>query len=141
MSIATFPPHRPTPDQAALDAKVAKWLGGWSNEVGVGWDVQGRLTGAAWARATDRDIRDAISGERLAEVVIGVLPEWRGRGIGTRLVRGLQAAAVERGRCGLWLRVSGQNPAAIRLYETTGFAHTDRRTENGLLVMSWTAPR
>lgn len=50
---------------------------------------------------------------------ISLLPEWRGRGIGTFLLRGLQAEAAQAGQA-IILHVEPYNPA-FRLYERLGF--------------------
>lgn len=50
-----------------------------------------------------------------------VRPEWRGRGIGRRLMLGLETIARERGLCKLTLEVRADNPAARALYGSLGF--------------------
>ena len=54
---------------------------------------------------------------------IALLPEQRGRGIGSALIGRLQDEARQRG-CALRLRVNPDNPAA-RLYRRLGFAFAD----------------
>jgi ribosomal protein S18 acetylase RimI-like enzyme len=51
---------------------------------------------------------------------IALLPAWRGRGIGGRLLRGLQEEAAA-GSKPLTIHVERMNPA-LRLYERLGFA-------------------
>lgn len=47
--------------------------------------------------------------------------EWRGRGVGTALMRHLEQVAVERGRSVVELLVAKDNPRARALYERLGY--------------------
>ena len=67
-------------------------------------------------------------------VDIALLPEYRNRGIGTTLLRGLQSEAAAAGKP-LRIHVERFNPA-LRLYERLGFR---RSTDRGVyLFMEWT---
>jgi ribosomal protein S18 acetylase RimI-like enzyme len=59
------------------------------------------------------------SGETMLLIDIALLPEYRGSGIGTALLRDLQAEAAVAGKA-LLLHVETFNPA-MRLYERLGF--------------------
>lgn len=77
----------------------------------------GKLVGFCRVRI---DAGDA--GERIGEIsLIGVLPEWRGLGLGRQLLRWgvqrLRAGAVDQ----LTLHVEARNAGALELYECTGF--------------------
>jgi len=64
---------------------------------------------------------------------IAILPEYRGRGIGSHLLRALQDEAAAAGKC-LSIHVERSNPA-LRLYQRLGFQTLE---ENGLhLLMQW----
>ncbi len=67
-------------------------------------------------------------------VDIGLMPTWRGRGIGTSLVQMVQNQARRVGAPGVKLTVDFRNPAR-QLYERLGF----RADEEGIpnVVMSW----
>jgi hypothetical protein len=52
---------------------------------------------------------------------MGVAPEWRGRGLGHRIMERLIAAAREAGIADLDLEVLEQNSYAARIYEALGF--------------------
>lgn len=117
---------------------VRRWVEGWSDdEFGVGWEQDGRLQGAVWARRVAPTlVREPMSGEPLPEVIISVVEALRGQGIGTRLVGRLLELADQVGAPGLSLTVSERNTAALRLYEHAGFVrHSERR--DGLLVIVW----
>ncbi|HET7549048.1 MAG TPA: GNAT family N-acetyltransferase [Usitatibacter sp.] len=72
----------------------------------------------AGARPIGRLTR-AWDGDALVLVDIALVPEVRGRGIGTSLVRAMQQEARSRGAAVL-LNVEGSNPA-LRLYRRMGF--------------------
>jgi ribosomal protein S18 acetylase RimI-like enzyme len=59
------------------------------------------------------------------EVTIGVVPSWRGRGIGRRLLVALLDAACSDGHAALSLSVEEDNDA-LRLYESVGFRPVER---------------
>lgn len=52
---------------------------------------------------------------------LAVLPEWRGRGIGTRLLTEVEGIARARGYCKVTLEVRADNAAAHGLYARLGF--------------------
>ncbi|XVU26619.1 GNAT family N-acetyltransferase [Actinoplanes sp. CA-054009] len=56
-----------------------------------------------------------------------VAPEWRGRGLGDRLVDEVLTWSAGRGQTRVDLWVAEGNPAAERLYQRHGFRLTDRR--------------
>ncbi|MDE1975656.1 MAG: ribosomal protein S18-alanine N-acetyltransferase [Elusimicrobia bacterium] len=58
---------------------------------------------------------------------IAVAPESSGRGLGRRLLNALLGRCRERGLSSVTLEVSAKNPAAIALYESSGFRVVGRR--------------
>lgn len=60
---------------------------------------------------------------------MGVLPEYRGRGIGERLLRACIAKAWTRGITRIELETRADNTAAISLYERVGFIHEATRRD------------
>lgn len=58
---------------------------------------------------------------------IGLLPAWRGRGVGGQLMRRAIAAARERGLTRIELSVRHDNERAIALYRKLGFAEEGRK--------------
>ncbi len=69
-------------------------------------------------------------------VDIGLMPAWRGRGIGTLLVQMVQNEARRVGAPGLQLTVDFQNPAR-RLYQRLGFVADEENMP--AVAMSWRA--
>ncbi len=64
---------------------------------------------------------------------IALLPQWRGHGIGSRYLQGLQAEGGERG-LSLRIHVESNNPA-MRLYTHLGFRKVD--TNGVYWLMQW----
>ena len=58
---------------------------------------------------------------------IGVLPQYEGRGIGTRMLTRMLDEARRRGAAETLLEVREDNPRARRLYERFGFEHIHTR--------------
>ncbi|MEX2284521.1 MAG: ribosomal protein S18-alanine N-acetyltransferase [Gemmatimonadota bacterium] len=58
---------------------------------------------------------------------VSVAPDWRGRGIGERLVKTVLGAASRRGVREVFLEVRVSNTAAQQLYERHGFTQVGRR--------------
>lgn len=52
---------------------------------------------------------------------LAVSPDWRGHGLGQQLLEQAQACAADRNRSLLRLEVRADNPAAVRLYEASGY--------------------
>lgn len=59
-------------------------------------------------------------------MTIGVLPEWRGRGVGAQLLTDILAAADAAGSERVFLEVRASNEAAQRLYRRYGFEPVGR---------------
>jgi ribosomal protein S18 acetylase RimI-like enzyme len=86
-------------------------------------EIGGRLIGAAWSRILACPGKRGYGNidERTPELAISVLPEYRGQGIGTRLLSALHDGIAGRGDQRISLSVQKTNPA-VRLYERLGYA-------------------
>ncbi len=60
---------------------------------------------------------------------IEVLPEHRGHGIATELLRRVESSARAANAAALWLHVDAANSTAIRLYERHGFTVQGRKDQ------------
>ena len=58
---------------------------------------------------------------------IEILPQLRGLGTGTELLRRIEESARDRGARAIWLHVESQNAGAIRLYESHGYQCEGRK--------------
>jgi ribosomal protein S18 acetylase RimI-like enzyme len=80
-------------------------------------DIDVTRIGAAWCRRTTTDDPGyGFVDEHTPELGIAVITEWRGRGVGTRLIEEL----IDRNPA-MSLSVDDQNDAARLLYERLGF--------------------
>jgi GNAT superfamily N-acetyltransferase len=119
------PPGHDPPPRAILDLpEVARYARGWGRDgdlgiVAVDLDT-GEGIGAAWLRLwSDQEHGYGFTDVDTPELTIALLPEFRGRGIGTQLLQHLLVRADER-FARVSLSVTLGNPAA-RLYERLGF--------------------
>jgi ribosomal protein S18 acetylase RimI-like enzyme len=72
-------------------------------------------------------MNDCTTGRAAEIVYLGVVPHFRGRGLGRRLLRHASADAHARGLESLELAVDEENVHAMRVYESEGFRVTRRR--------------
>ena len=110
---------------------VATHLAGWQRPEDFGFvaEKDGAAVGAAWARQYVPEEQPAFYVDgRTPEVVIGVSPELRGRGVGAMLLQALFAEARRRD-IGLCLNVRHDNPAR-RLYRRLGFCEVGSPVPN-----------
>jgi GNAT superfamily N-acetyltransferase len=104
--------------------ELAQYVQGWGRPHDLGFaavdETSQAVIAAAWQRLWRGDERGfGYVNEETPELSVAVLPEHRGRGIGTALVTRLLDAA--RTRYGVVsLSVAEENPA-LRLYERLGF--------------------
>lgn len=107
---------------AAQSIRVsAHYLEGWRRPTDFGFiaEADGQPVGAAWARQFSASGNPFFLNDRTPELAIGVQEGFRGRRIGTVLVRALIHEATSR-KLGLCLNVRETSPA-LRLYERLGF--------------------
>ncbi len=124
------PEGTPRPDKSIVDRpELKRYIIDWQHPEDIGFVAvtDGQVIGAAWARRWSSDSPGyGFVDEDTPELSIAVLPDYRGRGVGTRLLsrllqelKGLGAAAVS-------LSVDLRNPA-VHLYERFGFTIVEAR--------------
>jgi GNAT superfamily N-acetyltransferase len=113
---------------------LAHYISGWPQHGDLGVIAQtDQPVGAAWLRFfTDSDPGYGFIETAIPEVYMGVVPVWRGRGVGRRLLNALVSAARDADIPALSLSVETDNHAR-RLYEEAGF-QTDSEM-NGAATM------
>jgi ribosomal protein S18 acetylase RimI-like enzyme len=113
---------KPTPAQMRRDDHIARYMDGWGREGDMGVIAHDRRRmGAAWARLWPEDRHGwGYISPQIPEISVAVLPENRGMGIGSLLLRELIGMASNAGFHSLSLSVESDNPAR-RLYERLGF--------------------
>ena len=103
---------------------IRRYVEDWGrpNDAGVLAETdRGDFAGACWYRLfAPGEVYGAVDATSPA-LSIGVLPEHRGKGLGTRLLNGALQLARQSGFSRVGLSVSLQNAAAISLYEAAGF--------------------
>lgn len=104
------------------------------DDVIVGHRACGRFSPETWwiARVEGSPagciLVNELPGAPGADVVyMGVVPEFRGRGVGRSMLRHSATQCRKRGCSWLSLAVDSRNEPALRLYLGEGFAQTDRR--------------
>jgi len=115
--------YEPSARAAQDEPLIATLLEGWKRpgDFGCIAELDGTAIGAAWARQFESKDKPAVyAGPDVPEIMVGVHPEVRARGIGALLLGWLEQAARGRGCHGLCLIVRDTNPA-LRLYERTGY--------------------
>lgn len=103
----------------ALACYVARWMQ-FPEDLGFLAEEEGVPIGAAWLRSWSGTQRGyGFVDEATPELSMAVLPEYRGSGVGTALLRRILSSAAQR-FAAVSLSVSKSNPAR-RLYEREGF--------------------
>jgi ribosomal protein S18 acetylase RimI-like enzyme len=122
------------PERDAVRERLERFASGTGGvDAYVGAVVDGSLVGSATIAIADKPHRGNMGRPlEVAEMGVAVLEEWRGRGIGTKLIRHLEAWAAERGVEWLILEVADANPGATRLYERLGYELDRRRLRRRL---------
>lgn len=114
------PPSR----EVLLHPEIRRYLQDWGQPHDSGFvavdPVPARPIGAAWLRLLSGDQQGyGYVDDATPELTVAVVPECRGKGVGTRLLSHLLATTESRYPA-LCLSVSPDNPA-LRLYKRLGF--------------------
>ena len=89
--------------------------------------------GASWYRLFEHaELRSPWADPDIPELAIAVRRHFRGRGMGTRLMRSLQDRARADGHHALDLEVSAANKSALALYRNMGFEELGRASPDAL---------
>ncbi|PZU47409.1 MAG: ribosomal-protein-alanine acetyltransferase [Sphingomonas sp.] len=89
---------------------------------GNAWLDLGHVDGVLVAFALNRQVLDEVE-----LLLCAVSADWRGRGVGSRMMEQVRKSALSRGARRLFLEVRDGNEAALGLYRTAGFNIEGRR--------------
>jgi ribosomal protein S18 acetylase RimI-like enzyme len=130
-------PSQPIPRSVTDEPGVHIYIdafGERAHDIGLLAEADGRVIGAAWARVLDGDPRGyGYLDDATPELAISLLPAYRSRGVGTRLLRELLGRLAAAGYAKTSLSVDRDNPAS-RLYARLGFETIAERDEDLLMV-------
>jgi ribosomal protein S18 acetylase RimI-like enzyme len=126
----------PLPKQIIYEATLSKYVADWGQSDDLGFIAidagSQQPIGAVWARLfSDENKGYGYVDDATPELSIAIVPEWRGRGVGTALLKALIETAQLRYPA-LSLSVSTDNPARS-LYERLGF-DIQSASENSLTM-------
>ena len=118
---------------------LARYVSGWAErpgDLGFVAEVGGEPIGAAWLRRWQSNDRGyGFVNEATPELSMALLPNHRGSGIGTALLRRLLAEAARESEA-VSLSVSESNPA-LRLYEQFGFVVVREPMGDSVVMVKW----
>ena len=110
--------------------EAGKYILGWGRPGDAGvvaLSDAGEKLGAAWYRLfSTADHGYGFVSHEIPELGIAVMPSYRGRRVGRRVMEDLITLAQGQGRPGLSLSVEDGNSRAARLYESLGFQRVER---------------
>ncbi|MER5769834.1 GNAT family N-acetyltransferase [Streptomyces sp. NPDC001985] len=128
-----------TLDDMMREPQIAHYVSGWpqAGDFGVvAEDASGVAMGAAWARSFPSDDQGyGYTGPDVPELTLGVLPDFRRRGVARALMRGLIDRAARTGVPRLSLSVEDGN-AAVGLYTACGFTTVGRNGGSDTMVLT-----
>jgi ribosomal-protein-alanine N-acetyltransferase len=110
---------------AAIHARAFDDGNAWSAGVVAG--QLGRPGVFALIAGTCGMIIARVAADEAEVLTVGVVPEFRQRGVGRALIQAAAETARYHGAKKLFLEVSTRNPAARGLYQALGFASAGRR--------------
>ena len=129
------PPPRSVVDLPELQVYVADFGTRPGDHCPVA-EAEGNAVGAAWCRIMeDYGHIDSFT----PSLAISLLPEYRGLGIGTRLLNALLLLLRENGYLRVSLSVQKENPA-LRLYQRAGFQITSEKGAEYLMLWDRSGP-
>lgn len=136
--------ERPPLRQAINDPAIRHYLEGFRKPGDFGLVAESEERepiGAAWFRFfSSEDPGYGYVADDVPEVTIAVVPKWRGKGLGGRLLQELLACAHEAGLGRVSLSVSPANPAR-HLYTRLGFTRTGYSGDSETMVAELSGTR
>ena len=122
------PDAEPLPRETIFAPEIYLYIKdfGGKDDCGVVAEQDGQIIGAAWTRIIPA--YGHIDNET-PELAISVLPNFRGRGIGSEMMQSLFKLLRECGYQRTSLSVQKDNPA-VRFYERLGYEITDERLDH-----------
>lgn len=134
-----IPAGQPLPARDILrEPSIQRYVKDWgrAGDAGVVVETAGRAVGAAWLRLwSDDDSGYGFVDTATPELSIAVLPEQRGRGIGSQLLTRLLETA-QTSFTGVSLSVQRDNPA-LALYRRFGFKVVCEDGDSLTMIMRW----
>ena len=127
---------RPTADQLLSNPQVTAFVDGWgrAGDHGIVAEAELEPVGAAWFRVfPDDDPEGGFVGGETPELLIALVPEHRGKGVGGLLLSALLDKAREEGKSSIGCNVQRSNLPAVALFRRLGFAV--QREREGVLTM------
>ena len=101
-------------------------------------EQEGKLLGAVWARVLSGPVKGyGYVDDHTPELAISVQNEFRGKGIGTALLRAMLDLLQRAGYGQTSLSVQKENPAAD-LYKRLGFTTLEEKDEDYLMLYAFT---
>lgn len=128
----TQPPSRSVVDLPSLQIYIADFGTRLGDHCLVA-EINNKIVGAAWSRImedyghVDKDT---------PSLAISLLPEYRGLGIGTKLLNSLLSLLYEKGFYQVSLSVQKKNPA-FRLYKRAGFQIVEEKNTEYLMLLKY----
>jgi ribosomal protein S18 acetylase RimI-like enzyme len=127
---------RPTKDEALANPRVVSFVEDWGRPGDHGIIAEGNFepVGAGWFRIfPDDDVEGGFVGGETPELLIALVPEHRGKGVGGLLLQALLDKARDEKMSSIGLNVMRGNLPAVALFKRHGFAV--RRDADGILTM------
>lgn len=130
-------PEQPILRSVINDPRIRIYIedfGSRLHDHGLVAEADGKVVGAAWARVLGGDPPGyGYIDEMTPELAISLLPEYRSKGIGTRLMRRLIEVLAQSGYARTSLSVDRANYAA-GMYADLGFVIVAERDEDQLMI-------